>query len=652
MLGYRSTFDVALDPAVGLTRDNAVETLLGEGFSWLRKQKGIDRAEDYAPLEEHSLPNGARLIHTHGRTQSGTEYGRLTFFDAPQPAGQWVTTLLVGLADSSHSVLPRISIEIDAPADPSNEGKPHWTARPRLARQFLENYQCTEHGLSLSPRPVYLADDELVPTLIAGLTNERRRNLVLVTSEDGSIPVEAWKSAMAGFTEQTLGQASCYILGPAAATAFNEAVSLNHRVTAYSPRTFYPPVDIEDPFDGARHRVFRVQNLLASRKGFLTSFYGRICREHSNAQPVEKYFRRLDLITAQAFDAALNPAPTIEVPAQKTAPDHGTDSRVPAPLEDPLRSVKQLLAEPVGEDAAQPAHTSTAMAAEDVRALVAENAQLRAEQADRDGIELSLRELLEQANGSIRALEAAKDELELLHMEEIDELERRHREEVEAQGFETLLRDEDLRASAATIRTLNFQLDQARSIIASHGIDPSGSRLEPEARYEQQLGEWDEIPLVGEETFPNLIFTCDWKKMMLLADRDETGVWFKTTWDSLSMLDDYCRFRRTAGGEAFAGGLREYLNGGAPSGAFLIPPDRYRSTESEQVQGARKYAAERVFDVPEFVDPSGKATMLSHIVIQTKGSVSPRMYFLDCTSTIGKIVIGYIGRHPKNTMTN
>lgn len=41
MLGYRSTFEVELDPALGLNSDSAVDTLLGEGFTWLRRQKRI-----------------------------------------------------------------------------------------------------------------------------------------------------------------------------------------------------------------------------------------------------------------------------------------------------------------------------------------------------------------------------------------------------------------------------------------------------------------------------------------------------------------------------------------------------------------------------------------------------------------------------------
>ena len=230
-------------------------------------------------------------------------------------------------------------------------------------------------------------------------------------------------------------------------------------------------------------------------------------------------------------------------------------------------------------------------------------------------------------------------------------MESRYKKELEGQQFEWLIKDEEARNSSDKVRTLTFQLDEARRVLIENGLDVSGSRGAPERRYEQDLGQREEIQVFGEEKFPNLIFTCDWKKMMYVADRDESGAWLSQTWQSLAMLDGYCEFRRTEKGRMFSGGLREYLKGGYGE-AWSISADRYRPNESNIVKGSKKYAPERIFNVPREVDPSGKATMYSHIVIQTKGAVSPRIYFRDCVQQLGKIVIGYIGRHPRNTMTN
>ena len=44
--------------------------------------------------------------------------------------------------------------------------------------------------------------------------------------------------------------------------------------------------------------------------------------------------------------------------------------------------------------------------------------------------------------------------------------------------------------------------------------------------------------------------------------------------------------------------------------------------------------------------------MQAHLKVDSRGSVSPRVYFLDCTAEHGEIVVGYIGRHLDNTKTN
>lgn len=283
--------------------------------------------------------------------------------------------------------------------------------------------------------------------------------------------------------------------------------------------------------------------------------------------------------------------------------------------------------------------------------LLNENAELRAERDRLQTADALLRDLLQRANSSIQRLEQAIDDNIVDHNEIVQEMESRHKEELESQQFEWLIKDEEARNSSDKVRSLTYQLDEARRLLIENGLDVSSSRGAPERRYVQELGQWEEIQEFGEEKFPNLIFTCDWKKMMYIAERDESGAWLSQTWQSLAMLDDYCEFRRTEEGKEFLGGLREYLKGGY-GGSWAISADRYRANESDIVKGSKKYAPERIFNVPKEVDPSGKATMYSHIVIQTKGTVSPRIYFRDCVQQLGKIVVGYIGRHPRNTMTN
>ena len=650
MLGYRSSFSVELDPQLGLDREKAVDALLGEGFAWMRSQKGVKSVENLEPLHEKRFPGGDRAIYIRSRTGAGVDYAKLIYFDAPRGDEQWVTSLLIGFDVTDDRAKPTVAIEIDSPPDPKNEGKPHWTARPKLVQRILEAYSCSEHGLVMGAKPTYLRGGEGVNALIEGMTDSRRRSLVIICAEDGTVNPTYWQKIMTELTAQTIGQASVYVLDKVSAEEFNASVSNGHQISPYSPRTFRPPIDPTDPQDGLRHRVLSAQRLIQSTAPYLSRMYGRLCREHTNTQPIGKFLRRLDVVTARELDrATYQRNNAVELPTNPIAPGSetivletsliGEQSKVTSI--EKRNHVRNELQDSVTES----------VKSEQLVDLLNENAKLRAERDQLQAADAMLRDLLKRANSSIQKLEQTIDDNIVDHNEIVQEMESRHKEELESQQFEWLIKDEEARNSSDKVRSLTYQLDEARRLLIKNGLDASSSRGAPEPRYVQELGQWEEIQEFGEEKFPNLIFTCDWKKMMYIAERDEGGAWLSQTWQSLAMLDDYCEFRRTEEGKEFFGGLREYLKGGY-GGSWAISADRYRANESDIVKGSKKYAPERIFDVPKEVDPSGKATMCSHIVIQTKGTVSPRIYFRDCVQQLGKIVIGYIGRHPRNTMTN
>ena len=650
MLGYRTSFSVELDPQFGLDRKNAVDTLLGEGFAWMRSQKGVKSAEDLKPLREQRFPEGGRAIYTRSRTGAGVDYAKLIYFDEPRGGEQWVTSLLIGFDITDERAKPTVSIEVDSPPDPNNEGKPRWTARPKLVQRILEAYSCSEHNLAMGAKPTYLREGEGVNSLIEGMADPHRRSLVIVCAEDGTVDPTRWQEIMTKLTAQTIGQASVYVLDKASTEDFNASVSNGHQVSPYSPRTFRPPIDPADPQDGLRHRVLSAQRLIHSTAPYLSHMYGRLCREHANAQNIGKFLRRLDVVTARELDRATHPeSNAVELPAIPTVPETATS--VPqASLSQQKANVTAIEKQIHVRNTRQDSVKESAKGGQLVD-LLNEVYELRAERDRLQTTDAQLRDLLRCANLSIQRLEQTIDDNIVDHNETLREMESRYKKELEGQQFEWLIKDEEARNSSDKVRTLTFQLDEARRVLIENGLDVSGSRGAPERRYEQDLGQWEEIQVFGEEKFPNLIFTCDWKKMMYVADRDESGAWLSQTWQSLAMLDGYCEFRRTEKGRMFSGGLREYLKGGYGE-AWSISADRYRPNESNIVKGSKKYAPERIFNVPREVDPSGKATMYSHIAIQTKGAVSPRIYFRDCVQQLGKIVIGYIGRHPRNTMTN
>jgi len=650
MLGYRSSFSVELDSQLGLDREKAVDALLGEGFAWMRSQKGVKSVENLEPLHEKRFPGGDRAIYIRSRTGAGVDYAKLIYFDAPRGDEQWVTSLLVGFDVTDDRAKPTVAIEIDSPPDPKNEGKPHWTARPKLVQRILEAYSCSEHGLVMGAKPTYLRGGEGVNALIEGMTDSRRRSLVIICAEDGTVNPTYWQKIMTELTAQTIGQASVYVLDKVSAEEFNASVSNGHQISPYSPRTFRPPIDPTDPQDGLRHRVLSAQRLIQSTAPYLSRMYGRLCREHTNTQPIGKFLRRLDVVTARELDrATYQRNNAVELPTNPIAPGSetivletsliGEQSKVTSI--EKRNHVRNELQDSVTES----------IKSEQLVDLLNEVNELRSERDQLQSTDAQLRVSLQRANSSIKELEKTIEDNILEHHEKLREIEAMHKEELEGQQLEWLLKDDEARSSSDKVRALTYQLSEARRLLIENGIDGSSSWTTPECRYVQELGEREDIEIFGKEKFPNLLFTCDWKKMMYIAERDENNVWLSQTWQSLAMLDDYCEFRRTEKGKEFSGGIREYLKGGYGE-AWAISADRYRANESDIVKGSKKFASERIFNVPKEVDPSGKATMYTHIVIQTKGAVSPRIYFQDCVQQIGKIVIGYIGKHPRNTMTN
>ena len=650
MLGYRTSFSVELDPRLGLDRKNAVDTLLGEGFAWMRSQKGVESAEDMKPLHEQRFPGHGRAIYTRGQTGAGVDYAKLIYFDEPSGGEQWVTSLLIGFDATAERAKPKISIEVDSPPDPNNEGKPRWTARPNLVQRILDAYSCSDHNLAMGAKHTYLRGGEGVKSLIEGMADPHRCSLVIVCAEDGTVDPAHWQEIMAKLTAQAIGQASVYVLDKASTKEFNASVSTGHQVSPYSPRTFRPPIDPADPQDGLRHRVLSAQRLINSTAPYLSRMYGRLCREHANAQNVGKFLRRLDVVTARELDRATHPeSNAVEFPIIPTVCE-STTSASQVRFSQQKTNVNTIENRDHVKSVRQDSITESA---EGVRLAELRNEvnELRSERDRLQSADAQLRASLKRANSSIKELEKTIEDNILEHHEKLREIETKHKEELEGQQLEWLLKDEEARRSSDKVRSLTYQLGEARRLLIENGIDVSSSRGVPECRYVQELEEWEEIEFFGKDKFPNLLFTCDWKKMMYIAERDENNVWLSQTWQSLAMLDDYCEFRRTESGKEFSGGLREYLKGGYGE-AWAISADRYRANESDIVKGSKKFASERIFNVPNEVDPSGKATMCTHIVIQTKGAVSPRIYFQDCTQQIGKIVIGYIGKHPRNTLTN
>lgn len=655
MLGYRSTFAIDMDQTTTTDRDHVVASVLGEGLTWLRRNKGDHDVDSVEPGTLATLASGREVVYLHETLASGSEYSHLVAMDPPQSDGlRWVTSLLVGIDHSKErrgpESWPWVAVEIDAPMDPHVPTRAAWTSRPKLVQSILGAYSCDDHGFLMGDGPRTIGVDQ-VDELLAQLRETDHHGLVILCGEDGTVPPDIWSDRLAQITRETLGQASVFLLSGAALHAFNDSVSPAHALTPYSPRTFRPGAVLEDPHDAYRHRVLSMKTLLRMPLRDLTRSFGRASREHANQLPLDRFLRRLDEISSIHLD---------EITRTSSPGSHvsGTGSqrqKILLPKQEPQVTPVQVVEAdaPVPEEELTPPQNTRPDEA--LAAPPELQATIRRYEARLAELSITLEAHEAELCAAQSEIERIREEADLRAIrsrEESETIQGALRARLEDEQLERALLDDDMRDTKNELRKVQLQLDAARRLMAENGISDTMSWLEPEQDpYDEPVDSWEDLQTFAEMgVFDCLRFVGDWEDARDLADHDPTGQWVHTTWDSLAMLNDYARCR-TSADSPFEGGLREFIDGRAPAGSHLIPAGRVRFNESETVRNNKVWMRERTCRVTPDVDPSEELSMVSHIVIQTRGSVCPRLYFEDRTAELGQVLIGRIGSHPTNTKT-
>jgi len=140
-----------------------------------------------------------------------------------------------------------------------------------------------------------------------------------------------------------------------------------------------------------------------------------------------------------------------------------------------------------------------------------------------------------------------------------------------------------------------------------------------------------------------VLLTADAQIALSLDENERSRVWAAKTWQGLRALDGY------AATHADHAGFYQYCRSGRAAAGW--PLTQVAMSESDTTMA--HWGDERVFPVPSDVDPDGSTTMQAHLQIERRGSISPRVYFLDDTKGLtGKMIVGYIGPHLTNTKTN
>ncbi|THA57112.1 hypothetical protein E6P78_31495 [Streptomyces sp. A0958] len=194
-------------------------------------------------------------------------------------------------------------------------------------------------------------------------------------------------------------------------------------------------------------------------------------------------------------------------------------------------------------------------------------------------------------------------------------------------------------------------LDEAERARAE--ADVLRRRLREAGRYEETVvatpppGAPDSFEELWERlgVFEGILVTADKDKALELDEGDRARVWAAKAWNALRSLDSYAQ----AAKDDFRGGFYQFCTSDR-AGAVIWPLKQYASGETETTM--QKWGRERIFPVPKALHDSKLMEMTAHLKLGSKGSTSPRIYFLDDTQGMtGQVVVGYVGPHLTNTKT-
>ncbi|MET7873647.1 hypothetical protein [Streptomyces cyaneofuscatus] len=144
----------------------------------------------------------------------------------------------------------------------------------------------------------------------------------------------------------------------------------------------------------------------------------------------------------------------------------------------------------------------------------------------------------------------------------------------------------------------------------------------------------------------HLSFTGN-RKITQGLDSQSVDNWLSVAWDGLLALNHFAG----ASVKGIVGGdFLSWCKSDA-SGAFPFPAAKVAMRESDAVARNGKLRSERMLPVPVAVEPSGKAFMQAHLQIGRGNTVAPRLHFYEDGTRSGKVYIGYLGPHLRNTLT-
>ncbi|MCM8551219.1 hypothetical protein [Streptomyces sp. STCH 565 A] len=190
--------------------------------------------------------------------------------------------------------------------------------------------------------------------------------------------------------------------------------------------------------------------------------------------------------------------------------------------------------------------------------------------------------------------------------------------------------------SQRLIRFLRDQLQEAGQFALAHA--PAVADIVYPETFSELLDRLTELSCLS--------FTGNPKTTRSL-DSQSVDNWLHVAWDGLLALDHYAR---SAADGASSGDFLSWCKSDASS-AFPFPTAKVAMHESDSVARKAKLRNARMLPVPEAVASDGRVFMQAHLKIGGGNTIAPRLHFYDDCPRSGRVYVGYLGPHLRNTLT-
>lgn len=513
----------------------------------------------------------------------------------------------------------RLWIDVDSPEG----GTP--AATPRIVRGIIEAADVYDGGMRLTGGPE-LVDEEALGQLYDAINDEERSTSVLVAGTPVGFPMDEWRRLVGRVTKTTVGLASTFVLNTAATETFiRDFGSTRMAARPGAIRTYLPGAFLADDSDFARHKTLGAERLATDRERYLGRILEFATRNAVLAQPLPADVNRVDHVLAKAqFE---------DLVGAERSPETRTEAGLPYETREPV--VIAPIAEP--EAPATAPSDLILQFFEVVKSAVSRWAKWPLSEDAQSAI---VRRLAETPDELARRTAQATEQLQIVEIERDAALEARR---------------------SAESRQDDLDIELAETLEHAQALDHQNRMLRVTL---QRLGQgeaaWSvgstEVPPSPTEYIESIDRGRDLPHLRFHIDEDDVAE-LQTASSSLSRppqvlrafeaLSDYAQARSQ---RAFSGGFREYLEQ-SPDGFRMIPPKWLAAGESKTVRQNSNLAAQRVFRVPQELEPTGSIKVMTHLRFG-KDTRDPRVYFHDDFERSGKVWILYVGRHKDVKGTN